>query len=57
MLTQDKWLDDGEMTDSGGALIEECFRDFEAKPRASVFGEETDACADWHFEERRRSMI
>jgi hypothetical protein len=39
-LTQDKWLDDGALTDAEKALIGQSFRDLEANPHASPPREE-----------------
>ena len=35
-LDRDEWLDDGALTDSEKALVEERFRDLEANPHKSI---------------------
>ena len=42
-LDQDDWLDDGMLTDSEKALIEQRFRDMEVNPHLSIPWEEAKA--------------
>ena len=42
-LDREDWLDEGVLTDTEKALIEERFRDMEANPRTSIPWEEAKA--------------